>query len=261
MIDDTATPADQVRVGVDGAVGRLTLSAPERLNAVAPDMLRAVARGIGRLDDDPAVRVIVLSGEGRAFSAGADLGVHVDEGDLDGTLFGVGAAVRAVLEAGTPVISLVPGVAAGAGLSLALSADYVLVADDATLVLAFGALGLMPDGGATALVAASVGRARALRLALSGERLTGATAAQWGLVSESVAREDFAARADELVAHLATLAPEGTALTTAAITAATLDLDATLGREESGQRALLRTPDFAEGLAAFRGKRPPTFGS
>lgn len=260
MTDPSGAHAS-VRVEVDGAVGRLTLAAPERLNAVAPDMLRAVATGVQQLDADPTVRVVVLSGEGRAFSAGADLGVHLDEGDLDGTLFGVGAAVRAVLEARTPVLSLVPGVAAGAGLSLALSADYVLVADDATLVLAFGALGLMPDGGATALVAASVGRARALRLALSGERLTGATAAQWGLVSESVAAEAFASRADELAAHLATLAPEGTALTTAAITAATLDLDATLGREERGQQALLRTADFVEGLTAFREKRRPTFGA
>lgn len=251
----------QVQVFVDGDVGRLTLSAPERLNAVAPAMLAAVAEGVRTLDADPAVRVIVLSGEGRAFSAGADLGVHVDQGDLDGTLFGVGAAVRAVLEAATPVLALVPGVAAGAGLSLALSADYVLVADDARLVLAFGALGLMPDGGATALVAASVGRARALRLALTGERLSGATAAQWGLVAESVAPEAFAGRADELTSVLAALAPRGTALTTAAITGATLDLDATLEREERGQQSLLRTPDFVEGLTAFREKRRPTFGS
>lgn len=260
MTDPVAGPQD-VRVEVEGAVGRLTLAAPERLNAVVPPMLRDVAEGVRRLDADPSVRVIVLSGEGRAFSAGADLGVHVDTGDLDGTLFWVGTAVRAVVDARTPVLSLVPGVAAGAGLSLALSADYVLVADDATLVLAFGALGLMPDGAATALVAASVGRARALRLALTGERLSGATAEQWGLVSEAVPPDAFAARAEELTAHLATLAPQGTALTTAAITAATLDLDATLAREESGQQALLRTPDFVEGLTAFREKRRPVFGS
>lgn len=252
--------ADGVRVEVDGAVGRLTLAVPERLNAVAPAMLRDVVEGMRRLDADPAVRVIVLSGEGRAFSAGADLSVYVDEGDFDATVAGVGAAVRAVLESRTPVLSLVSGVAAGAGLSLALAADYVLVADDATLVLAFGALGLMPDGGATALVAASVGRARALRLALTGERLTGATAEEWGLVSEAVPSDGFAARADELTAHLSTLAPSGTALTTAAVTAATLDLDATLAREERGQHDLLRGPDFVEGLAAFHEKRRPTFG-
>jgi enoyl-CoA hydratase len=249
-----------LNASVEGAVGRITFTMPDRLNSLDPSMIDALAAEVARLDADPAVRVIVLSGEGRAFSAGANIVPHDEIGDLDATLFGLGSAVRAILEARTPVLSLVPGVAAGAGLSIALAADYVLVGDDAKLLLAFGALGLMPDGGATALVVASIGRARALRLALTGEKISGATAAQWGLVSESVAAEGFSARADELIAHLASLAPDGTALTTAAITDAALDLDATLDREERGQHALLRTDDFAEGLAAFREKRPPTFG-
>jgi enoyl-CoA hydratase/carnithine racemase len=245
---------------VEGAVGRVTLAAPERLNALDPAMIDALGVAVSELDSDPAVRVIVLSGQGRAFSAGADLAVHAELGDLDATLFALGTTVRAILEARTPVLSLVPGVAAGAGLSIALAADYVLVADDAKILMAFGGLGLMPDGGATALVVASIGRARALRLALSGEKLTGATAAEWGLASESVAAEEFSTRAEELTAHLASLAPAGTAHTTAAITAAVLDLDAALEREEGGQHELLRTDDFVEGVAAFREKRRPTFG-
>jgi len=249
-----------VAVTVDGAIGRITFAVPERLNSLDPSMLETLTAGVARLDADPSVRVIVFAGEGRAFCAGANIATHEIIGDIDGTLIGLGSAVRAILEARTPVLSLVPGVAAGAGLSIALAADYVLVADDAKLLLAFGALGLMPDGGATSLVVASIGRARALRLALTGEKISGATAAEWGLVSESVAAEGFLARADELIAHLASLAPEGTALTTAAITAAALDLDATLDREERGQHALLRTDDFVEGLSAFREKRRPTFG-
>ena len=249
-----------VTVTVDGAIGRITFTAPDRLNSLDAAMLETVTAEVSRLDADPAVRVIVFSGEGRAFSAGANIVAYEKVGDLDATLFGLGPAVRAILEARTPIISLVPAVAAGAGLSLALAADYVLVADDAKLLLAFGGLGLMPDGGATSLVVASIGRARALRLALTGEKISGATAAEWGLVSESVAAEGFSARADELIVHLASLAPDGAALTTAAITDAALDLDATLDREERGQHALLRTDDFAEGLAAFREKRPPTFG-
>lgn len=296
-----STDGPEVRVETDGAVGRVTLAAPDRLNALDPAMLEVLARGVRDLDADPVVRVIVLAGEGRAFSAGADLGdvgvsgtgdqsggeangIGDQSGDgangignqsgggatrtgnqsgehpLDGTLVGVGEVVRAVVGARTPVLALVPGVAAGAGLSIALAADYCLVADDATLVLAFGALGLMPDGGATAVVAASIGRARALRLALTGEKLTGAQAAEWGLVAESVAAERFPGRAAELTDLLAALAPQGTARTTAAVNDATLDLEAALAREESGQAELIRTDDFAEGAAAFREKRRPVFG-
>ena len=165
--------SDQVRVAVEGAVGRITLAAPDRLNAVDAAMLFAVADAVRRLDADPAVRVIALTGEGRGFCAGADLGSGTDlAGQVDSsTLDGAGDAVRALTGSATPTVALVNGVAAGVGVSLAIACDYVVASEAASFVLAFARIGLMPDGGATALVAASIGRAKAMRMALTGEKV------------------------------------------------------------------------------------------
>jgi enoyl-CoA hydratase/carnithine racemase len=151
-------------------------------------------------------------------------------------------------------------VAAGVGCSLALAADYVLAAESASFVLAFGRIGLMPDGAATALVAAAVGRARALRMALTTEAVGGRDAEAWGLVAECVPDDALEGRATELSARLAALAPQATAETLAAVNAASVDLDDALAREEEGQGGLLRSADFVEGLTAFVEKRPPRFG-
>ncbi len=157
------------------------------------------------------------------------------------------------------MVALVHGVAAGIGVPMALACDYVLAADEAPFVLAFSRIGLMPDGGATALVAASVGRARAMRLALTGEKLDGATAAAWGLVAESVPTDRFAERAAELLGSFAAAATVALAETTAAVNAATLDIEGALGREDAGQRMLATTEDHREGAAAFVQKRPADF--
>ena len=107
--------------------------------------------------------------------------------------------MRAVLASRTPVVALVGGVAAGIGVPMALACDYVVASDSASFVLAFTRIGLMPDGGATALVAASIGRARAMRLAMTGEKLPAVAAAEWGLVAECVPAASFSARCDELL--------------------------------------------------------------
>lgn len=246
----------RVRVEADGAIGRITLDAPERLNAVDPEMCAAVTEAVRRFDEDPDVRVVALTGEGRGFCSGAPL---TAEGAQMGVLDAGADLVRAIVGARTPVVALVHGVAAGIGVPMALACDYVLAADEAPFVLAFSRIGLMPDGGSTALVAAAVGRARAMRLALTGEALPGRTAAEWGLVAESVPADGFAARADELLAAFAAGATLALGETKAAVNAATLDLEGALAREDAGQRALATTADHREGAAAFVGKRRPEF--
>ncbi|MBM6403035.1 enoyl-CoA hydratase/isomerase family protein [Phycicoccus sp. CSK15P-2] len=245
-----------VRSEADGPIGRITIDAPERLGAVDPDMCDAIVAALTGFDADPDIRVVALGGTGRGFCSGAPL-------TADGATMGVLEAgerlVRSVVAARTPVVALVHGVAAGIGVPMALACDYVLTRDDAPFVLAFSRIGLMPDGGATALVTAAVGRARAMRLALTGEAVDGATAAAWGLVAESVPAEDFDARAAALLAAFAAGPPLAYAETKAAVNAAALDLDGAFAREGKGQRRLGATEDHREGAAAFVGKRRPEF--
>ena len=247
---------DTVLVESSGPVGRIVLNAPERLNAVDPQMCEVVAAAVRAFDADPGVRVISLTGEGRGFCSGAPLSA---DGATQGTLYAGAEVVRALLGSRTPTVALVNGVAAGIGMPMALACDYVLASDAASFVLAFARIGLMPDGGATALVAASVGRARAMRLALTGERLAATTAAEWGLVAECVEAEAFASRGEDVVVALAAGATHALAETKAAVNAASVDVEAALAREEAGQLRLMATEDYREGVAAFLAKRPADF--
>lgn len=257
------TAGERLVVTREGSVATVTLNAPERLNAVDAPMLDAVTAAVSSLDADPAVRVIAITGAGRAFCAGADLAVSdigsAKDEDLGATLFAAGHLARAIIGARTPTVALVRGVAAGAGVPLALACDYVLASESASFMLAFVKIGLMPDDGATALVAANIGRAKALRMALTGERVSAPVADSWGLISECVADDAYAERSRELLALLAASPPKAVAAATAAVTAAVLDLEAALTIEEAEQMALLRTADFREGVAAFLEKRPARF--
>lgn len=159
-----------------------------------------------------------------------------------------------------PVIAAVNGAAAGVGVSLALACDLTVASESSYFLLAFTRIGLMPDGGATALVAASVGRARAMRMALLAERLPAAEALAAGLIADVYADDDFDARVDELAARLADGPVDAYAATKHAINATTLtELDGALGREFDGQMQLLAGPDFREGVRAFEQKRKADF--
>jgi enoyl-CoA hydratase len=244
----------------DGALW-LTLNRPERFNALTGGMVvEAIEqlRGATGRDD---VRVVVLTGSGGAFSAGADLaGADAQEKYDAGSVDAANHVIRAVTELDKPVVCGLNGIAAGVGMSVALACDLVVATESAALTLAFTKIGLMPDGGATATVAASVGRARAMRLALLSDLISAQEAFDAGLVSHVFADDAYEAGLDKIVRRLATGAPLAFAATKKAVNAATLGgLGDAFARERAGQSVLLRTDDVAEGMKAFTDKRRPDF--
>ena len=248
-------------ISTGAGVLRLTMNRPDRLNAMTAamsDRLAAELEGAATRDD---VRVVLLAGAGGAFSSGADVsGADAHEGFDVTSLDRANRIIRAVTGLDKPVVAAVDGVAAGVGCSAALACDLVVASARASFLLAFARIGLMPDGGATATVAASVGRARAMRMALLGEAMGARAAYDAGLVSHLTGEDDFADTVEDLLARLAAGPPLSYAATKKAVNAATLGhLHDALERERTGQTILLRTADVAEGMRAFGEKRRPVF--
>ena len=243
----------------------LTMDRPEVLNAMSAEMSLALAEQLERAHTDDAVRVVVLTGAGAAFGTGADIGgpdahERFDVRAMDLT----SRMVRAVVGCDKPVLAAVNGVAAGVSCSLALACDVIVAHEAASFLLPFARIGFMVDGGASATVAAAVGRARAMRMGLLAEPLSAQEAHAAGLVTHLAAPDADGASYDELVAtlarRLAAGAPLAQAATKRAINAATLaHLDAALDRERAGQTLLMRTDDVAEGMRAFSERRRPVF--
>jgi enoyl-CoA hydratase len=258
------------RVTADVRDGVLTVrfTRPDVLNALSADMLRTATESVRAAAADDTVRAVLLTGTGRAFSSGADLAPETPGDDPDSeqnapqlaTLDAAASLVAEIVALPKPVVASVNGLAAGVGATIALSCDLVVAASSAYFLLAFANIGLMPDGGATAIVPAAIGRARAARMALLGERLPAATAFEWGLVSHLVDDADLGTEVAALTAKLAGGATLAYARTKAALTQHTLgDLADTHAIERAGQLALFGTHDFTEGVAAFRERRPATF--
>lgn len=244
----------------DGVL-RLTLNRPDVLNAVRPGDGGLFARALEEAVSDDDVRVVVLTGAGAAFCAGAELGpdglARVD----DAAMAGANRAIRAIISLDKPVVAAVNGPAAGYGTSLALACDLQVAHPSATFFPAFARLGLMPDGGASATLAASMGRARAMRALLLAEPISAQEAYEAGLVSHATSTpEEYEQVLHRVVDRLAHGAPLALAATKKAVNAATLPhLSDALEAERRGQTALLRTDDASEGMAAFLGGRRPRF--
>jgi enoyl-CoA hydratase len=244
----------------DGALW-LTLNRPEQFNALTGEMvIEAIQqlRGATGRDD---VHVVVLTGAGTAFSAGADLGGADAQEKYDaGSVDAANHIIRSITELDKPVVCGLNGIAAGVGMSVALACDLVVATESAALTLAFTKIGLMPDGGATATVAASVGRARAMRLALLSDLISAREAYDAGLISHVFTDAEYAEGLGKIVRRLAHGAPLAFAATKKAVNAATLGgLGEAFMRERAGQSVLLRTDDVVEGMKAFAEKRRADF--
>lgn len=257
--------APSVVVSRSGGVGYLTLSRPERLNAVTDTMLETAARTVEEFTEDPEIRVIVITGGGRAFSAGADI-TPTDATDpsdpgaiTGGMLEALAHLIVSIHSSPLPVVAAVNGPAVGVGASVAFACDLPVAKSSAYFSLAFVNLGLVPDGAATLTVPEALGTARAMRLALLGEKLSATDAAQWGLIANVYPDEDFDNRVASLVARLAA-GPRGAhAAIKSLIRPQGAEVASTLRAETESQLKLIRTTEFLEGVRAVRERRPPRF--
>jgi len=251
---------------IDAGVARLTLNRPDRLNSFNVQMHQEVREALARVAASKEARVLVFTGAGRGFCAGQDLsdravapgGQGVDLGDSIETYYK--PLVMTLRNLPMPVIGAINGVAAGAGANLALACDLVIATRSASFVQAFCKLGLVPDSGGTWFLPRLVGNARAMGLAMLGDKLSAEQAAQWGLIWRCVEDAEFKSTVDQLATQLAAAPTQGLARTKQAIYESwdqTLELQ--LNRERDYQRELGRSQDYAEGVAAFTEKRTPKF--
>jgi 2-(1,2-epoxy-1,2-dihydrophenyl)acetyl-CoA isomerase len=254
---------DALRWEVDGGIATITLDRPDALNSLEASLKKDLLAAFREAGRDRAVRVVILTGAGRAFCVGQDLKERLapDPAPLDVEVRErFNPLVMAIRLLDKPVIAAVNGVAAGAGASLAFACDLRIAAEHASFVLAFGRIGLVPDTGATWLLPRLVGLGRASELLLLADPLPAAEALRIGLVNRVVPGDELAAQARRLAMSLAEGAPRAMALTKRAMRRALESgFEATLDYEASLQGIAGRTADHAEGLAAFVEKRPPRF--
>jgi len=252
---------ETIEFKVEGGVARLTLNRPDRLNSFTVQMHEEVADALGRLD---GARVLVLTGAGRGFCAGQDLGDRAVSGgavDLGESVEKrYNPLIRTLTSLPMPVIARVNGVAAGAGANIALACDVVIAAKSAKFIQSFANIGLIPDSGGTWVLPRLVGQARALGLALTAEPLPAEKAAEWGLIWKAVDDEALDTEVDALAARFAAAPTRGLAAIKRMIRESWgHSLDEELDLQRNTMRELGQSDDYREGVAAFMEKRKPNF--
>jgi len=257
---------EQIRFETGDRVARITLNRPDRLNSFTAQMHAELRDALARVTDGGDARVLLLTGEGRAFCAGQDLS---DRAVAPGAApVDLGASIEenyrplvlALRSLPLPVVCAVNGVAAGAGANIALACDVVIAKKSASFIQAFCKIGLVPDSGGTYFLPRLVGSARAMGLALFGDRVTAEQAAEWGLIWKCIDDGEFAATTDAMVAQLADAPTAGLAAIKRALYASSGNtLEQQLDVERDAQRSLGYSDDYREGVAAFLEKRAPRF--
>jgi 2-(1,2-epoxy-1,2-dihydrophenyl)acetyl-CoA isomerase len=265
MSSAAAAPDAQppVLVATASAVRTITLNRPATLNSFTAAMHAELLPALDAAAGDATVRCVVITGAGRGFCAGQDLGDPAMTGDVD-----VGLVIERhyrplatrVRTMPVPVIAAVNGVAAGAGANFALCCDFVIAARSASFIQAFSKIGLVPDCGGTWLLPRLVGRARALGLAMTGDKLPAEEAERIGLIWKCVDDAAFADTVAALADKLARMPSKALAETRRVLDAALpMDFDSAIGLEAAAQRELGRAHDFGEGVTAFFAKRAAVF--
>ena len=262
------TESPEVLVERRGPCLELRLHRPERLNALTREMGRLLAEALRRAGEDPEVRVVTLRGDGRAFCSGGDVAeMHRDiqsgrpSAYFREPLAAVHAAARAIRECPKPVVAILHGVAAGAGLNLALCCDYRIAAEDVRLIQAFTNIGLAPDTGGSWLLPRLVGLARATELLFEGRTVDGREAQAIGLVHRAIPVDRLEEEARLLVERLAARPTRALGATKALLDAGAFQsFERQLEQERAVQERLgEECADYQEGLRAFAEKRPPHF--
>lgn len=258
--------SDTIKVALADGLLRLTLNRPDKLNSFNDEMHLALRAGLQRAHDESAVRAVLLTGSGRGFCAGQDLGDRdprkgAEPPDLGHTIETFyNPLIRQIRSLDKPVVCAVNGVAAGAGANIAIACDIVIAARSAKFIQAFSKIGLVPDSGGTWTLAHLIGEARAKALALTAEPVTAETAANWGLIWRAVDDGELMTEAEALAGRLAAGPTFGLGLIKQAIQASAGNtLDQQLDLERDLQRRAGRSRDYAEGVAAFLDKRQPAF--
>lgn len=263
---DTAPAVLVTRDETDKAVAVLTLNRPDRYNALTVELKQALLPAVTEIAADESVRAVVLTGAGKAFCVGQDLGEHAAaleqgaEGAFDTVAEHYNPLVLALTGMAKPVIAAVNGPCVGAGLGIALAADLRVAAAGLKFATAFTGIGLTADTGLSASLAHAVGVSRATELLLLGEQFTAEDAQAWGLVRSVVPREQVLDAGLELARTLAAGPTAAYGEVKAAVRfGAVNELPAVLDHEDAAQRRLARTRDHQAAVADFLAKRTPTF--